>query len=244
MTDRQVILKALTGSHNYNIQDESSDKDYKVFVLPTFEDLYQGNMYSHQVIGEKEDYSFHDIRKLCGLFFKSNLSFLEILYSKELIIPDSINAEQRQLIGNILALKGDIVRMNLPHLWNACGGMYLNKMKLLYKGTEGTQHLVDKYKMNTKQALHAYRILNFIERFERTGFEDFRYAMTYIGHDREFMLSIKNGFFSPEAYENFINFYHDSKFKTLKERYHSFEPNEKLKHRLEEIVMELVKISI
>ena len=40
--DRQWLIKALVGSHNYNLNTETSDKDYKVFVLPTFNELYKG----------------------------------------------------------------------------------------------------------------------------------------------------------------------------------------------------------
>jgi len=34
------MLQILVGSHNYNLNNENSDKDYKIFVCPTFEDLY------------------------------------------------------------------------------------------------------------------------------------------------------------------------------------------------------------
>lgn len=34
---RIVVLKALVGSHNYNLNAESSDKDYKYFVLSALE---------------------------------------------------------------------------------------------------------------------------------------------------------------------------------------------------------------
>ena len=44
--ERKVVFKALVGSHNYNLNDETSDKDYKYFVLPTFDDLYTGKMFS------------------------------------------------------------------------------------------------------------------------------------------------------------------------------------------------------
>lgn len=42
---RIVVLKALVGSHNYNLNTESSDKDYKYFVLPTLDDLYNGTIF-------------------------------------------------------------------------------------------------------------------------------------------------------------------------------------------------------
>ncbi|AYP68327.1 nucleotidyltransferase [Bacillus phage vB_BcoS-136] len=233
--ERRVILKALVGSHNYNLNTSESDKDYKAFVLPTFEDLYKGDMFSEQIIGENEDVDTHDIRKLVNLFFKSNINFLEILYSKNISMTFSKELKK------VFDLKDELVKINLPHLFNACGGMHLNKMKQLYKGTEGTQHLVDKFGYDTKQALHAYRVLNFIDRFAQSDFTDFKEAITYTGEDRDFMLSIKHGEFDAENFENFVKFYHESRFQGLKEKYHSIKPNLELKEELEKTIMNLVK---
>jgi uncharacterized protein len=256
--ERKFLFEALVGSHNYNLntneliyggrQDPikfpASDKDFKVFVFPTFEDLYKGKSYSHQVIGEKEDLDIHDVRKLSDLFFKSNINFIEVLYSTEMSYQEDLTQRQKELLSKLFHMRDDIVRMNLPHLFNACGGMHLNKMKLLRKGTEGTQHLVEAFGYDTKQALHAYRVLNFIDRFAQTEFKDFVWAMKYYGQEREFMLEIKHGFFEVEHYENFVSFYHDSKFKTLKEKYHSVKPNLELKEEVENIIMELIRIEI
>jgi uncharacterized protein len=254
--ERKILFKALVGSHNYNLNTNevigkttgkifpASDKDFKVFVLPTFEDLYEGVSYSKQVIGEKEDLDIHDVRKLSDLFFKSNINFIEVLYSTEMQFPDELTQRQKELLSKLFYMRDDIVKMNLPHLWNACGGMHLNKMKLLRKGTEGTQHLVDEFGYDTKQALHAYRVLNFIDRFAKTDFNDFKSAITYTGDDKQFMFDIKYGFFNAEAFENFVAFYHDARFKTLRERYHSQKPNLELKEEIERIIMEIVKIEI
>lgn len=141
--DRKFVFKALVGSHNYNLNvDEientktgerfpTSDRDYKVFVLPTFEDLYKGNMY--------------DIRKLPNILYKANINFIEVLFSNEIIINDELGREQKLMLSKIFENKDEIARMNLPRLYNSCSGMFLNKMKLLKKGTDGTQHLVDTF---------------------------------------------------------------------------------------------------
>ena len=242
--ERKMVFKALVGSHNYNLNTAESDKDYKVFVLPTFEDLYNQKMYANQTVGETEDIHIHDIRKFPSLLYKANINFLEVLFSNEITISSDLSRTQETLINLIFNRKNDIAVMNLPHLFNSCGGMHLNKMKMLYKGTEGTQHLVDAFGYDTKQALHAYRVLNFICKFAESDFKDFEGAMTYSDEERKFMLDIKGGFFNAQTYENFVTFYHDAKFKILKERYYSFEPNEKLRDELEEVVMEIVKISM
>ena len=54
--NRKFAFKSLVGSHNYNLNIETSDKDYKVFVFPTFDDLYFNKSYSKSCIGETEDY--------------------------------------------------------------------------------------------------------------------------------------------------------------------------------------------
>lgn len=234
--DREVVLKALVGSHNYNLATKESDKDYKVFIAPTFEELYHGKQFSKQIITDTEDNDIHDIRKISELFFKANVNFLEVLASKELIVPEG-NPE----IEEIVSLKKEIFKMNLPYLFNACGGMYRQKMSLLNKGTEGTQHLVDKFGYDTKQAQHAYRCMKVIVDFEATDFEDFEHAIEYTGEDLVFMQDIRGGVFKQEVFENFVKHYHDSTFVHMKAKYHSFEPNLKLKEHIDLLIMKLVK---
>lgn len=231
---REVVMTALVGSHNYGLATQESDKDYKQFVLPTFEDLYTGTMYSKQVISDEADVDTHDVRKLIDLFYKANLNFLEPLFSVEL---HTKGKEMKE----IHSLRNEIFNMNLPRLFNSCGGTFLQKMKLLPKGTEGTQLLVDKFGYDTKQAQHAYRNLNFIVRYAETDFTDVEHALRYEGEDLEFMQIIKSGEFSQENFERFVYFYHDSQFVHLKEKYHSRPVNEELKQHLESLVMKMVK---
>lgn len=232
----KIVFKALVGSHNYNLNTPESDKDYKVFVVPTFEDLYYREMFSELIITEKEDNDIHDIRKLPLLFFKANVNFLETLFSKEIIVEDECPE-----INEILSLKKEIAKMNLPHLYDACHGMHINKMKTLNAGSKRIHPLIDKYGYNTKQALHAYRILNFIERFEATNFEDFESAMRYEHVDLEFMLDIKNGFFTEETFRNFVQHYHDATFVHLKEKYYSQPVDHELRDHIENLIMKMVR---
>lgn len=237
--DREVVLKALVGSHNYGLATEESDKDYKVFIAPTFEELYLQKQFSKQIITDTEDVDIHDIRKLTNLFFKANVNFLEVLASSDLIIPEG-NPE----IEKIVSMKKEIFKMNLPHLYNACKGMHFNKLSMINKGTEGTQHLVDKFGYDTKQALHSYRVLKVIVDFEKTDFEDFEGAIRYDGEDLEFMFEIRNGFFRQNVYENFVKHYYDSTFNNLSKRYGEQPVNLELKSEIEDLVMQLVKRKI
>lgn len=237
---RTKAFSAVVGSHNYNLVTPTSDKDKKVFVLPTFEDLYKGNMYSKATVGETEDYDVHDIRKLSQLFYKANVNFLEVLYTTEFGFAG--DARLHNHVMKIYDMKDEIVTMNLPYLFNACGGMYLNKMKMLDKGTEGTKHLVEKFGYDTKQAVSAFRIINFIVRFYATEFRDFKRAMTYddrIQHD--IMMGIKGGDMTKEEFLHYATSYHDQMFVPLKEIYHAHPVKEDVREKLDSIIMEMVK---
>lgn len=247
---RKVVLKALTGSYNYNLNDETSDKDYKYFVLPTFDDLYYNKMYSKSEQSPTLDYSVHDIRKLPELFWKANLNFLEILYSKKLDIFPSIDPygdssnndlDSLALAGEIFSMREEIVTMNLPYLYNSCKGMYFEKMKRLEQGTQTTQILVDKYGYDTKQALHAYRVLDFCISISQGEF--FENALVYDGGKRSFILDIKHGEYTLTAFKDLME-YHKSVFDKVEPWFKEQKPNEETKAKVDLLVKELVRRNI
>lgn len=233
---RDIILKALVGSHNYGLANEESDLDYKVFVTPTFEELYSGTRYAKSIITTTEDNDIHDVRKLTDLLFKANINFLEVLVSNDLYIPTG-NTEMH----SIIKLKKEIFKMNLPHLYNACKGMYFNKMKEIGKGTEGTQHLVDKYGYDTKQATHAMRVIKTAIKFESTNFEDFDNSIRYYDDELKLMLNIRHGEYTRKEFEEIANEHFKLSFLPLAEKYGSYKPNLELKDELESIIMKLIK---
>jgi predicted nucleotidyltransferase len=246
---RKVVFKALVGSHNYNLNDENSDKDYKYFVLPTFDDLYHGKMFSTSKVSPTEDYSVHDIRKLGDLLWKANLNFLEVLYSKETEIfmlgehcrfkhyPDAVDW--------IFENRDKLVTMNLPYLYNACKGMHFEKMKRLNQASEGTQHLLDKYGYNTKEALHAYRVLDFCDRFATNEFTSFDKAIYYdYPPNRAFLMGIKHGEFSESEFRVLMDSILTYRFARLENVYKAQKPDIALKEELDEIIKDLVKENI
>lgn len=237
--DRDIVFKALVGSNNYNLQTPESDKDFKVFTFPDFTDLYYGRMQASSFIGKEVDYDYHDIRKIVDLFWKANLNFIEVLYSDEVNI-----VTQHPEIMEIFVMRKELVTMNLPYLYSSCKGMFYNKMKYLEKGTEGTQHLVEKYHYDTKQAMHAYRILDFGIKYAISDFDDFKAVMKYFkDSEREWMLQLKNGYYSLEEFKQLAELTF-KKYETYENKYMSMQPNEETKQKLEALVMSLVRRKI
>jgi len=187
--NRLCVVKALTGSHNYNLNTPTSDKDFKFFVTPTFEDLYHGHFFATGNHSDSVDYTVYDVRKLGALVFKANISFIEVLFSvEEAHDPD---------LDFLFAERERWGAMNLPAFYKATIGMHFEKMKTLHKGTEKSQVLVDKFGYDTKDACHALRCLYVVQRYWNT--ESMAKALWFPkGEMRTTLLNVKAGKFSED----------------------------------------------
>ena len=240
---RKVIFRTLVGSHNYNLNTEESDEDYKAFVMPTFEDLYNGKMFSKQVVGDEMDCEYHDIRKLPMLLSKANLNYVETLFSHKIQMSDDAHPEHVNIINDILCNKDRIAKMNLSRMYSACNGMFNQKMSMLDKGTKGTEHLVEKYGFDTKQAQHAFRIVDFIVRYHGNDFTSFGDAIRYSESSphREFMMDIRNGKLSKEEFVDFMGRYKSRNFDILKKEIKPLDKDEEMHEMLKDSIYKLVK---
>lgn len=235
---RIVALSSLVGSHNYGLNDENSDKDFKFFTLPSFDDLYTGHRFHKQTIGEKEDYDVHDIRKLSDLLYKSNVSYMEVLASKEIMLNPCVFDE----VSELFSLRDDIFRMNLPHLYDACFGSSIQKEIEVKcdRYTGGTKHLFDEHGFDTKQATHSHRNLKIIVDFADNDFKDFEKILRYYGSDLELLKGIRHGEWTKEEFIEMNSRFREENVTKYKSLYKSFEPNNELKLHIESIVKKMI----
>ncbi|MBU8905365.1 DNA polymerase beta superfamily protein [Desertibacillus haloalkaliphilus] len=240
---RDLVFTSLVGSHNYNLDDEYSDKDYKVFVLPTFGDLYERNEYKHAYQQNGCDYDVHDVRKLVSLLWKANVNFIEGLFSSEIRLPS--NQDHYQLIQRdveaLLAMREEIASMNVSYLYRASVGMFFTKMKQFERDIQKEKETnEDELERDIrKHALVAYRILDFLERYEQRGFSDFAGAMRYNERERSEMLRIKH---EPYHYQELTSMLTDKKKRVdqYEDIYLRQKPNEKTKKKVEETIYAIV----
>lgn len=236
--ERKMVFKALVGSHNYQINVPQSDKDYKIFVMPTFEDLYKGKFYSKATITDEMDMDVHDIRKLPKLFYKSNINFLEVLFSLEVHAGPAYEMVYKVLYNK----REEIASMNLPYLYNACVGMSHQKIKGLDKYSEGMEYS-KKFGYNIKEATHAYRLLNFLSRYRER--QNFKSALWYKMNelDREIVMKIRTGQMIRSAMMSQIESA-KNRAEQYEDWYKSQEPKEWLNDFLEHFIMGIVEHSI
>lgn len=242
--ERLWIFKSLVGSVNYNLNTETSDKDYKVFVVPSFNDLYFSRVYSESISTDEVDLEIHDIRKLDKMLYKSNVNFLEILFSKEVIINKDLVLSSRKYVDELFKLKESIAKMNLPYLYDACIGVYRSKMMTLEKGTRNTAFLVEKYGYDTKSAMSAYRILDFIKRYKENDFKSFKKAIEYTDEEREFLIDIKNGVYSLDNIKDIISDMLNDVESNYKKVYKSYKIQEETYLEVMRLIKKIVKLNV
>lgn len=240
---REVLFTSLVGSQNYNLNDENSDKDYKVFSLPTFDDLYKNVSYAEHITGDEEEFDIHDIRRLIDQICSSNMDFIETFYSIETNIH-SENKDINQLVSQLFNIRDDIANINLKGLYIICGRIYSSKINKLYKGRSTNNKLVKKYGYNTKQALHAYRAIDFIVRYAETDFKDFDKAIRYSDGERAEMLDIKYGKHTDLEFMKMAEEFYNNKYLKLEGRFDGMKLDRDLKKHVEDIIMSIVKINI
>lgn len=182
---RTIIFKALVGSRNYNTNLPTSDKDYKIYVLPTLEDLYDGVKYVKAYKDEKnnEEGTIYDIRLLPDHFNKPSINFLEILFSKSFDINDKLNPRILYDIKTILEMKYDIVKIDLPRLYHVCHSTIMTNY----------QHFIKT--KNPKDACSVIRNADFLYTFsDNYNFHYFDEAMKYKNGSmfRDILLDIKS----------------------------------------------------
>ena len=208
---RTQVFKALVGSHNYNLNTPESDKDYKLFVLPTFDDLYSGIEYTYSMTSESEDITTSDIRKLSGLFYKANINSLEILYSKELEILLPKDHKSYEDVKSIFLQRERICTMNMPYLLHSCKGMFFNKKKIMTNSSN--KDYSESLGYAPKHAMGAYRIMDFLIRYksfiEMQADHPFKLAIDYFYEkEQDELLNIRKGIYSLEQ----INAILDTKY--------------------------------
>lgn len=236
--NRKLVYKAVAGSVNRNLHDENSDIDIKMFVLPTFDDLYESKVYKNFTTSDEQDVEIHDIRKLSKLLYNSNLSYLELFFSA---VKDTNGYSKMDAL---VDMREELPKINLQSLYNSCLGMFNGQKKdLTNANSELQKEIISKYGYNTKKAMMAMHFLKFITRYYETDFSNFQHAIWYENRDRDFMLSIKHGKYDFYQVSKMLEDELD-KAETLKSQYHSFEINNETNDKVNKLIKDMVWLGL
>lgn len=233
---RRVVVKALVGSHNYNLNTPSSDLDFKFFVAPTFDDLFEGKMFSNGKQSADVDFTAHDVRQLSNLIWKANINFVEVLFSRDLEFDPGLSW--------VFENADRLAMMNLPAFARATFGMHMQKMGNLFKGTETTKPLVEKFGFDTKEAMHSLRCLMVLEAL--ADGMSMRQAL-WFGNDemeRRILLDLKAGEMPLEHFQEWVRFWVERQKQPVMNWFDQHTPDTELKEELDNRIKEFVRVNV
>ena len=167
----RVLYIGLYGSNNYGVDDEYSDVDAKVIVLPSLDDIVFKKTVSFVKEFENGACDIKDLVTYYNVVKKGNFSFVEPFYSKYYLGDEFLRELFRQVPTNLLSV---------------LGGMY-EKQKALTHEYPSKKKEFELFNCDPKQYHHIVRLYDMA--MEKTTLP----FLTYTGQDAEYMKSLKRG---------------------------------------------------
>lgn len=128
--DYEFVFTSLYGSQNYNLDNENSDKDYKMAVVPSLDNLILNSKQYSKIEKTKDGLvEVKDIRNTFTSFKKMSIVDLEVLFSKEIIT----NKKYKEEVDRLLAMREEIVAANPYRLYQVMLGVMISGTKKEYK---------------------------------------------------------------------------------------------------------------
>ena len=181
---------ALQGSWNYGLGYEKSDVDTKALVLPTFREitLNKKPISTTHIMENNEHLDLKDIRVMFENFWKQNINFLEILFTKYVVINPAYLEQYFALVG----MREDIAHYDVTRAVNCMCGMAMEKYHALKKPYPATMADIEKYGYSPKEFHHIIRMYNFLRNYiEGMSFEEC--LTTHNPYPYEMLMKAKRG---------------------------------------------------
>ena len=151
------------GSQNYGIDDEHSDVDTKMLTIPSLKELTLNSKTLNKVhiMENGEHCDIKDVREYFKIFRKSNINFVEILFTDYWIV----NEKYADLWLDLRYHAEALARYN-PYAAVSCmKGMASEKLHALSHEYPSRMAWIEEYGYDPKQLSHLFRIKYFIENY-------------------------------------------------------------------------------
>jgi predicted nucleotidyltransferase len=164
---RNVFATMLYGSQNYHLSTPASDVDTKAMVTPSFGDfaLKQKWLSTEETLPHGLS-TVKDVRGMCENFLKSNVNFLECLFT-DYVVVNPYYVEHWVYLKNHRDMVANADPSRLVH---AAAGMAAQKFHALEKPFESKTEVLAKYGYDPKQLHHLCRLLVFLKEFHKTHY--------------------------------------------------------------------------
>ena len=160
--NKDWFVICLQGSQNYNMADEESDIDSKVLVIPSLEDVVLNRKPISNTLempDNQEHVDCKDVREYFKIFRKSNINFVEILFTDYYIV----NNKYYDLWNRLRENAEGLARMNSYAAVSCMKGMASKKRHALCHEYPSRMYWIEKYGYDPKQLSHLCRIGYFLK---------------------------------------------------------------------------------
>lgn len=160
--EKNVFATMLYGSQNYGLATPESDVDTKVMVLPSLHEVALGSdmvSVEHKV-GDALT-NVKDVRMMFKNFLKSNINFLECLFTEYTVV----NPTYQTFWDELYAAREFVATSQPSKLMHAARGMAKQKYAAFEKPYAGKLDVLEKYGYDPKQLHHLARLRFFMNTF-------------------------------------------------------------------------------
>lgn len=157
------FIIASNGSVNYGLDNENSDVDYKLLVIPSLNDLVfnHRNNYLHIMSDNEEHVEVKDIALYMKTILKQNINFVETLFAQYTIVNDKYQDFWDVLQEN----RERIARYDTKYAVDCMLGMMKQKRIQMTKPTPGRQESINKIGYDAKSYHHLLRLYYFLNHY-------------------------------------------------------------------------------
>lgn len=162
---------ASNGSVNYNLDNENSDVDSKLLVVPSLHDLVFNKRYNymHEMSDNGEHVEVKDIALYMKTILKQNINFVETLFAECVIV----NHKYYDFWGILQENRERIARYDTKRAVDCMLGMMKQKHIAMTKPTPGRQESIDKIGYDAKSYHHLLRLYYFLNHYlDNMSYED------------------------------------------------------------------------
>ena len=211
----EIVAMFVQGSQNYNndvYDDEyTSDIDTKAIVLPTFEDFVKevAPTSTTLILDNDEHIDVKDVRAMFDVLSKSNVYYLEVLFTQFKIV----NPKYEDLIAPLFENSERLAMADKKQLINCIAGVAKQKYCALKHPYPTIVDKINKFGYDPKQLNHIIRMNYFLKRI--LSGESFKSSLDE-GKRKEYLIAVKKGLYSLEEAEK-LAFEFDNDTSRLKE---------------------------
>lgn len=180
--EERIVGIFLQGSQNYYLDDEESDVDTKLLVVPTLDEIiFNRKPVSVTHIRDNDEHiDAKDVRLYWQCFRKGNPNFVEILFSR----VSYVNPMYQDLWNDMVAMAEQVARVNPLVAAKAMMGMVQEKFHAMEHRYPSRADIVDRFGYDPKQLQHLIRMTNFLEEYVRNTYS-YRDILTIAWGDEE-----------------------------------------------------------